>query len=186
MITDRRSVLELGLIGAAASSSPWPAPKSPQHSPQARLTCSYMAHGMADGAGGKSRRAYVEWATASAPRHKLGSGSASTCYRKTSRSIHSQRILSITLRRKNSMMLFSSDTALGERASRAQQIRFPTTSGTSFISTALSWRTAKAHSVNCLPMSWQPGVSSSPSRGKASSCPHRPRPRSAFPRTTRQ
>jgi len=149
MTIDRRSV-SLRVL------SPWPSPKSLQHSPQARLMCSCMARGLADGAGRKSRRAYVEWAAVSAPRPKLAWESASTCCRKTSRSIHSQRISSITSRRRSSTMLSWSDTVLGVRVSRAQQIRFPTASGTSSISTASSSRMAKAPSVYCLPMSWQP------------------------------
>ena len=37
--------------------------------------------------------------------------------------------------------------------------KFPTASGISSISTVSSWRMAKAHSVYCLPTSWQPGAS---------------------------
>ena len=89
MTIDRRSVLELGLIGAAAGS--FPLAVAEIAAAQSSSKTYVLAHGacMADGAGRKSRRVYVEWATVSAPRHKLGSGSASTCCRKTSRSIRS-------------------------------------------------------------------------------------------------
>ena len=122
MIIDSRSVLELGLIGAAASSFPLAGAK--MAAAQSSGKTYVLVHGAWHGGWcwREVPEGYVERGTVSAPRHKLGSGSASTCCRKTSRSIHSQRISSITLRRKSSMMLFSSDTALGVRASRAQQI----------------------------------------------------------------
>ena len=46
------------------------------------------------------------------------------------------------------------------------------------------WRMAKAYSVYCLPMLWQLGAKPSPNRGKASSFLRRLRQRSAFPKTT--
>ncbi len=156
MTVDRRSVLRAGLIVAGAGSFPSPLPKPLQHNPRARLTYSCTARGMAAGAGKKWPKACAEWATASAAPRKLGLESANTCCRKTSRSIRLWRISSITSRRKSSLTLSWSDTPLGGRASPGRRTRSPTASGISSTSTALSWRTARAHSAYCPPMLWRP------------------------------
>src|SRR4029077_14470774 len=153
MTIDRRSVLELGLIGAAAGSIPLAGARiaAAQSSSKTYVLVHGAWHGgwcwkeVAEGLRGMGHRVSTPTQTGLGERKHLLSKDI------TLDTFVADIVNHIEVEELNDVIL---DTALGVQASRAQQIRFPTASGISCISTASSWRMAKAHSVYFLPISW--------------------------------
>ncbi len=154
MTIDRRSVLELGLIGAATGSFPLTVAEiaAAQSSSKTYVLVHGAWHGgwcwkeVAEGLRGMGHRVSTPTQTGLGERKHLLSKDITLdmFVADIVNHIESEELDDVIL----------ADTVLAVPASRAQQIKFPTASGIWSISTASSWRMAKALSVNCLPMSW--------------------------------
>ncbi len=181
---DRRSVLEVGLVAAAAGSFSLAAAEiaAAQSSSKTYVLVHGAWHGgwcwkeVAEGLRGMGHRVSTPTQTGLGERKHLLSKDI------TLDTFAADIVNHIEAEELNDVILVGH--SFGGTSITGAATRSPTAFGTSSISTASSSRMAKAYSVYCLQMSWQPGARPSQSRGKASSFRRHLRPRSAFPRTT--